>query len=310
MDLILKSLVPIAFVITFGWIAGWRKVIDSKYSTHFATYVISISFPCLLLIKTATSNIDDLINYRFIGGFALGLMGMYLLMFIVNRYIYHRSISHSCQSSFMCSFPNMAFMGIPIFMVLFGEQSLISIVIGNIVTSLIMIPLTVSILELSQDSKIKTSILAMILKVFTKPLVLAPILGFIISALDFKLPSLAIDSLKMIGNTTSGVSLFTLGLIMSADKIHLDRFVISNVFCKNCIHPLIMCGIVLILGINGDWAREAILLCAMPSAITATMFAVKYDVLKAESSSSAIVGTTISLLSVALIMHLLGIGAS
>jgi malonate transporter and related proteins len=308
MDLILNSLVPLTFVIALGWSAGWRKIVDSKYSTHFATYVISISFPCLLLVKTATSKIDDLINYRFIGGLALGLLGMYLIVFLINHYIYRRSVSHSCQSSFMCAFPNMAFMGIPIFMVLFGEQSLVSIVIGNIITSLIMIPLTVSILELSQDSQVKTSIVAMIAKVFTKPLVLAPIGGFIISALNFKLPALALDSLKMIGNTTSGVSLFTLGLLISANKIHLDRYVISNVLCKNFIHPLIMYGIVIAFGIGGDWGKEAILLCAMPSAITATMFAAKYDVLKVESSGSAVIGTLLSLLSLAFVMRMLGIG--
>ncbi len=307
MDLILKSLVPLSVIITCGWIIGWRKIIDSKHSTHFATYVMNFSFPCLLLFKTATSNVDDLINYRFIIGFALGLLGMYILMFIINRYIYHRSISHSCQSSFMCSFPNMAFMGIPIFMVLFGEQSLIAIVIGNVITSLIMIPTTVSILEYAQESQVKTKISSIIIKVFTKPLVLAPIVGFIISALNFQLPTLAIDTLKMIGDTTSGVSLFTLGLLMSANKIQLNSYVISNIFFKNFIHPLMMWGIIIVLDISGVWAKEAILLCAMPSAITATMFAAKYDVLKAESSSSAVLGTIISLLSVAVVIHMLGV---
>lgn len=299
---------PLTFAIVIGWVAGWRKVIDPKYGSSFAAYIMNFSFPCLLFARTATYNVDDLINYRFMGCLVLGLMGMYTLMFVLNRYVYRRSVNHSCQSSFMCSFPNMAFMGIPIFMVLFGEQSLIAIVIGNIITSLIMIPITVLILEAAQSTQVKTNILAVILKVFTKPLVLAPIFGCMVSALNFKLPALAIDSLKMLGSTTSGISLFTLGLIMSANKIQLTRYMVSNIFCKNFIHPLFMCGVVLVLGISGDWAKEAILLCAMPSAITATMFAVKYDVLKIESSGSAVVGTALSLLSAALIMYLLGIG--
>lgn len=309
MDLILKALVPIAFVIIIGLIAGRRKIIDPKLATNFATYVLTFSFPCLLFYKTATSKVDDLINYQFIGGFAIGLLGMYTLMFIINRYVYRRPVNYSCQASLICAFPNMAYMGIPIFIVIFGEQSLVSIVVGNIISSLAMIPITVSILELSQDSQIKTSLSDLVLKVFTKPLVLAPLFGFIISTLNVKLPILAEDCLKLIGNTTSGVSLFTLGLIMSAQRIQINRYVLSNIFFKNFIHPLIMFGIVLALGISGDWAKEAILLCAMPSAITATMFAVKYDVLKLESSSTAVLGTTISLLTVALVMRLLGIGA-
>lgn len=307
MDLILKSLIPIGFVATLGWIAGWRKILDPKYSAYFSTYVMSFSFPCLLLVKTATTKVSDLINYRFIGGFTLGLMGMYLLMFIISHYIYQRSVSASCQSSLLCSFPNMAFMGIPIFMILFGEQSLTSIVIGNVITSLTMIPITVSILEYSQESKVKTNLWYIILKVFKKPLVLSPILGCTISTLNLTLPKLVIDSLAMVGTTTSGVSLFGLGLIISANKIILNRHVLLNVFFKNLVHPLIMWGIVVILGITGNWAKEAVLLCAMPTAIITTMFAAKYQVLETESSSSTIVSTLISLLSLALLMYMLDV---
>ncbi len=309
MELILKALVPVAFIIMMGWIAGNRKIIDPKYSSNFATYMLNFSFPSLLLFKTATSHVEALVNYRFMGGFALGLLGMYALVFMVNRYVYHRPVNHSCQSALMCSFPNMAFMGIPVFMVLFGEESIVSIVIGNIITSLIMIPVTVTILELSQDSGVKTSIWDMMFKLLTNPLVLAPMLGVTISIFNLNLPTLLVDSLKLFGYTTPGVSLFALGLIMSANKIHFDRYILANIFCKNFLHPLMMYGIVLAFGISGNWAKEAILLSALPSAITATMFAVKYDVIKVESSSSAVIGTVISLVSLALIMHLLGISA-
>jgi len=41
MDLILKALVPLTFVIAIGWIAGWRKIIDPKYGANFATYIMN-----------------------------------------------------------------------------------------------------------------------------------------------------------------------------------------------------------------------------------------------------------------------------
>ena len=172
-----------------------------------------------------------------------------------------------------------------------------------------MIPLTVSILEMSQPNLLKTNQSKLILKVFKKPLVLAPVFGIIVSAIGVKIPGLALDSLKLIGSTTSGVSLFALGLIMSADKVSLNKSVLLNIAKKNLLQPLIMWGIVIAFGISGDWAKEAILLCAMPPAIMTTMFAVKYDVLKVESSSSTVLGTVVALFTMAVIMHLMGIGA-
>ena len=309
MDLILQSLVPRAFVILLGWFAGWRRIVDPAPSSSLATYVMSFSFPCLLFAKTAGTSLQNLINYRFITGLGLGLLGMYLVVFLFNRYVLRISLSHSCQTAFVSSFPDMAFMGIPIFLVLFGEDSLISIVIGNLITSLIMIPVTVSLLEIGAASEVKTNITFLVLKVFKKPLVLAPVLGAIFSAIGLHLPKLALESLELIGGTTSGVSLFALGLIMSQDKVSISKPVLFNVFNKTLVHPLIMFGLVVAFGITGALAKEAILLCALPPAIMTTMFAAKYNVLRRESSSSTVVGTVIALITLAIIMRVLGIGS-
>jgi malonate transporter and related proteins len=309
MDLILQSLVPLAFVILLGWFAGWRKIVNSAHSSSLATYVMSFSFPCLLFAKTATTSLQNLINYRFITGLGLGLLGMYLVVFLFNRCVLRTSLSHSCQTAFVSSFPDMAFMGIPIFLVLFGEESLISIVIGNLITSLIMIPVTVSLLEIAAASEVKTNIMFLVLKVFRKPLVLAPVIGAIFSALALHLPKLALESLGLIGGTTSGVSLFALGLMMSQDRVSISKPVLFNVFNKTVVHPLIMFGVVIAFGITGALAREAILLCALPPAIMTTMFAAKYNVLRRESSSSTVFGTVISLVTLAIIMRVLKIGS-
>ena len=309
MQLIFQSLIPLAFVIGLGWFAGWRNIIDARHSSSLATYVMSFSFPCLLFAKTATTSLQHLFNYRFIAGLSLGLLGMYLVLFLVNRYLRRMSLSDSCQTAFVSSFPDMAFMGIPIFLVLFGEESLISIVIGNLITSLIMIPLTVSILEIEGDSEVKTNVMSLVLKVFKKPLVLAPIIGAIFSRFAFPMPALALESLQLIGGTTSGVSLFALGLIMSQDKVSVSKSVLFNVFNKLLVHPLIMWGLVVAFGITGALAKEAILLCALPPAIMTTMFAAKYKVLTLESTSSTVLGTVVALFSMAIIMHALGIGS-
>jgi malonate transporter len=309
MQLIFQSLIPLAFVIILGWFAGWRNIIDARHSSSLATYVMSFSFPCLLFAKTATTSLQHLFNYRFIAALSIGLLGMYLVLYLVNRYLRRMSLSHSCQTAFVSSFPDMAFMGIPIFLVLFGEDSLISIVIGNVITSLIMIPLTVSILEIEGASEVKTNITSLVLKVFKKPLVLAPIIGAIFSGFSLPLPALARESLQLIGGTTSGVSLFALGLIMSQDKVSVSKSVLFNVFNKLVVHPLIMWGLVVAFGITGVLAKEAILLCALPPAIMTTMFAVKYNVLTLESTSSTVLGTVLALFSMAIIMRALGIGA-
>ncbi len=76
---------PLAFVILLGWFAGWRKIVDPAHSSSLATYVMSFSFPCLLFAKTAGTSLQNLINYRFITGLGLGLLGMYLVLMPMNK---------------------------------------------------------------------------------------------------------------------------------------------------------------------------------------------------------------------------------
>ncbi|MFZ9035943.1 MAG: AEC family transporter [Francisellaceae bacterium] len=306
---IIHSLVPVAFVILLGFIAGYKKIINNQHSHSLATYVMSFSFPCLLFAITATASPKLLINIDAIVAFTIGLMGMYLIGFAMHHYIMRRDIHKSAQGAFVCAFPDMAFMGIPIFMQLLGPQALISIVMGNIITSVLMIPMTVTLLELKHGNshKLHHLIAKQLFTVIKKPLVFAPVLGIIYSISGLELPKLIDDSLHLIGNTTSGVSLFALGLIMSCYTIKLTRGVLLNIMLKNIIHPVLMIALVAIFALKGIFAKEVILLCAMPTATMTTMFALKYQTLTEESTSATILGTLISIITLPVFMLIVAI---
>lgn len=301
---ILMALIPVSFVIFLGWLAGYRKIIDNRHSQSLATYVMSFSFPCGLFLLASGSKPQDLFNGTFVIAFWCGLMGMFALSYLLYKLVLRRTHRESAQGAFVCSFPDMAFMGIPIFTSLLGQNSMLSIAIGNICTSLIMIPIVTGILGANKDEK--QSVQKILLSVATKPLVFAPVLGVLCSLLGLHIPELLTHSLSLIAGTTSGVSLFALGLIMSSFAVTLNRLVSFNIVLKNVVHPVIMVALVMLIGVKSLYAREAILLCAMPTATMTTMFALKYDTLTAESTSSAILGTVLSFLTLTVAMVLVG----
>lgn len=301
---IVSSLTPAAFVIILGWWAGRQNIVAKEHSHSLATYVMNFSFPCTLFVLTATSKPADLFNGVFIVALGLAIISMFALSFVVYKMALRRSAKDSVQGAFVCSFADMAFMGIPIFTALIGKTALLAIAIGNICTSFLLIPLVTVVLASGGPDKIR---LGQIIKhILTKPLVLAPLLGTGYSFLGWPLPGLIQSSLSLLGNSTSGVSLFALGLIMSSFAIRLNALVLINVFLKNIVHPLIMLALVTGFGIKGLLAQEAVLLCAMPTACMATMFALKYQVLAQDSTSSTILGTLVSLLTLPLFMMIMG----
>lgn len=299
---IFMSLVPVSFIAFLGWLAGYKKIVDNQHSHTLATYVMSFSFPCALFVLTATSKPKELLNGEFVMAFWLGLVGMFILSFAIYKFLLKRNNRDCAQGAFVCSFPDMAFMGIPIFSALLGKQALLSIAIGNICTSLIIIPIVTIFLSTGNS---RESIQKTIRKVISKPLVFAPILGTIYSLLNLQLPEIIKNSLNLIGSTTSGVSLFALGLMMSCFAIRFSKLALMNIALKNIVHPLLMLALVAIFGISGIFAKEAILLCAMPTATMTAMFALKYETLAEESTTSAILGTLISLLTLTIFMIIL-----
>ena len=302
---ILLSLIPVTFVILLGWFAGYRNIVDKKHSTTLATYVMNFSFPCGLFLLTAGSKPAALFNGTFVLAFWLGLMGMYVISFLIYRFVLGHKVPESAQGAFVCSFPDMAFMGIPIFTALLGKAAILSVAIGNICTSLIMIPAVTYFMN-SRGAEQQT-IGQAVWKVITKPLVFAPVLGILYSLLGLPLPDIAKHSFELISNSTSGASLFALGLIMSSFRIKFTRLVGLNILLKNVAHPAMMMGLLLAFGVPGAFAREAFLLCAMPTATMTTMFALKYDTLQEESTSSTILGTILSFLTLSICMMLVGV---
>ncbi|MGL5055668.1 MAG: AEC family transporter [Fusobacteriaceae bacterium] len=303
LDTILNSIVPVFFVIALGWFSGKKEIVSIDHKKAFADYVMMFSFPLHLFIGSAKANPKTLLDVKVISAFTLALMGLYIISFIIQKYIFKYDSRKAAQGSIVCAFPNMAFMGIPVLTSLIGPEALISVAIGNIITSIFMIPITTIILESKEDSAspievIKTSLINCI----KKPLIIAPILGVLCSVFQIEIPKAVFQSCELIGKSTSGVSLFSLGLIMASYRIVLSGQVFFNIFMKNILQPIIMVGLIVLFNLKGVMAKEILLLCSMPTATISTMFGLKYGVSEVESSSSTILGTIFSIITLSFLI--------
>ncbi|STR63323.1 auxin efflux carrier family protein [Klebsiella michiganensis] len=54
----------------------------------------------------------------------------------------------SAIQSLVCAFPDMAYFGAPVLAVLIGPEGFLGVLIGNLVTSVLMIPLTIILIRM------------------------------------------------------------------------------------------------------------------------------------------------------------------
>lgn len=299
---IVSPLVPVAMVIGLGYLAGCLRLARQD-SVLITRLVLDWIFPPMLLAGMATTPRGQLLDGRFIGCALLSMMGMYLLVLLAGYRCGDRRVA--ALRAFVCAFPDAAFMGIPILAAMFGPSSLYAVLVVNLVSSLVMIPLTTLLLEEPGRHGHRTAVFVETLTAALKrPLVWAPLLGIVLSLTGTVLPKPVYSGLTLIGCATSGVSLFCLGLIISGVVLRLTREVWLVIALKNLLHPLVTIGLLLGLGLHGTSARELLLLSALPSATMTAMFANEARAYEAEASGAILLGTLLSLITFPLVIWL------
>ena len=188
--------------------------------------------------------------------------------------------------------------GLPLIRSVFGAENTVSVGFSIAVASVVMSPLTLGILEAGDksagDGPALPRILRAIGKSIVKPVVIAPVIGIVLTACDVEVPLLLNTSLTLIGVGAGGVALFLTGLILSSLPFRLNRNVASGTLLKSVVHPLLAAALVAALSISPLVGREAIILCAIPSGFFGILFGLRYGVVSQDAGSILIASTVLS----------------
>lgn len=312
----ISVLLPLGFVLGLGYLAGRRSRFDADQIMGLNTLVLTYALPALLFVATASTPRARLLGEA---SFALALLLAFAGTFVATVVFSLRALKHSLGEAAlqgnMVSYPSAAFFGPPIFRGLFGDDSLVTLATGTLLGLVTVVPMTIVLLEIDQDRRTTghaqaTSILVRraLRSTVSKPLVWAPLIGVLLALFGLPLPAIVDQMFQLIGSTTGGVSIFLAGLIIAANPVAINAETIGNTLAKMVAQPLLMAGLVAAFGIPNPLAREGILLCAIPSAMLATMLAPHYGVYEAQSATTLLLTTLAMIITVPVTIVLTGAG--
>ncbi|APG19366.1 transporter [Kosakonia radicincitans DSM 16656] len=310
-SLLLQSLFPLVFIMLLGWLSGKLGYTHRKDATVLATVVIRFALPFHLFIGALNTNPDKIKNFSFMAVLVIGLMGSYLLTLILSRYVFRHDIKTSAIQSLVCAFPDMAYFGAPVLAVLIGPEGFLGVLIGNLVTSVLMIPLTIILIRMGdKDSDIETLhpgklIMQNLLRAVRNPIVWIPVSGVVLSLAGVQLPHLLSAPIEMVGKIAGGLSLFALGLLFYGERPSLNLQTFTNISIKNLIQPAMMAVAGLAFGLSHTLMQQVVIIGATPSAIAAGMFALRSDTYIESASSSILIGTAIGVLTEGVMIYLI-----
>jgi len=80
-------------------------------------------------------------------GLLLACSAFYLIALVISLAAFRRPVAASSLQALNSAFPNMAFMGVPVLTAVIGTSAVLSVVIGNLISSFVLLPLTLTLLE-------------------------------------------------------------------------------------------------------------------------------------------------------------------
>jgi malonate transporter len=311
-QVIFTVLAPIFFVMALGYIAGRMRSIDNHHVGEINALVMDFALPASLFAATGSAPRSEMMAQAPL----FAILGAAMLIIYLPWYLFERKVSRiskgeAALQALTVAFPNCAGIGLPIASRLLGPTATVSVAVALAAGSILVSPFTLTLLELSvgkgpNDAETSAARVRRALwHALTKPVVLAPALGILLSLSGLKLGAVAGASLDLIGQTAGGVALFLTGLVLSAQTLRLDRQVVAATGTANVVQPLLVAAIVHVLPVRSEIAKVAILLAAVPSGFFGILFGVNYRLRSAEVGSMVIASTVFSILTLAITIGIL-----
>jgi malonate transporter and related proteins len=211
---ILQALVPVVFLAGLGWLVGRLGVLDPQRIRSITTFIVTVALPAALFVGIFSFSPSQLENVRYLLTLAVALMGTWAAGFILASFVFRSATPSAGMLAMNSSSPDLAHFGLPVLTAVIGAEGLLPIIVGNLIISVLMVPITIVLLK-EMDGTKHESLLDNLKSTVTKPLVWAPVLGAILLLFGVKLPALAKALASLIGETAGGAALFALAFHFS-----------------------------------------------------------------------------------------------
>ncbi len=311
---ILSTLVPVFGLILLGILVERTRRMPSAMAICLNQFVYWIGLPALLFNQLAGMQ-SGFFPFRFIWGILLSMTLCHILSLVTAKRVLGHENLESAVFAMLSSFPNSAFMGLPVVMLLLpGDNTAIlaTSLCAVLYTSILLV--TESILQMNTHSgERKTgALLSCGCALACNPLLLASALGTIVSMLAVPVPAPLLSMASMLGSTAAPCALFGMGMMLGSQLMSTRGFLPGWFVRQLPVHllklfvlPVLTYVCLLFFDISGRILAVGTLISAMPAGIAAYVIAEKHNISAYDTSLNIVASTGLSVITVPITILLL-----
>lgn len=307
MHAVVSIVFPVFGIILCGYAAGRMKLLGPASSEALNGFVYWVSLPALFLLGLSQAPLDRILDWPLIAAFLGGIAVVFVLGWTVARLFFPDRLGAIALHALTASFPNSGYMGIPLFLLAFGEAGSLPVIVANVAQSITVFFLAIFLIELDGGSgHLGRRVAKIAVNLLLNPFLLAAALGLTLNASGIGLGGPFETLVRTLANAASPCALFALGLFMVGKPITRGLVEVSWLaVAKLVLHPAATWVIAAqIFALPADTVRALVLIAAMPTGALVFVVAQRYGVFVQRGSAAVLVSTILSVLTISVLMVL------
>ena len=308
MTALIDVILPVFFVIGFGYLAVWKGYFDDSVVDGLMKFTQGFAIPCLLFRAISTLDLQQNFDVALLFSFYTGALVGFAAGFVGARVFFKRDWEDCVAFGFCGLFSNSLLLGLPITERAYGPDALESNYAIIAIHSPFCYGVGITAMEIVRNWGGSVAALPrkVLTAMFSNALIIGISLGFVVNLGGIPVPGVLTDAVDLIARAALPAALFGLGGVLYRYRPEGDmRAILFVVSISLLLHP----AIVWVLGGMNDLStsatRSAILTSAMAPGVNAYVFANMYGRARRVAASAVLMGTGLSIITVWGWLHVL-----
>jgi malonate transporter len=288
---VLNALLPVVLTLLLGYSAGLHHDADADVASVLNRIVLTYALPLALFSGMVSNTRAQLMgDLPLLLTLLVGLVVPSVIVVLLGHFTFKRDWAQSAMWGLVMGSPATSFTGLPVLTAVVGSHATVAVAMAGVISNLVIIPAAIVLINLqgaARTDKTQTppTFLQTLKHSLLQPIVLAPLLGITLVMLSVKVPVPLIHATNLMGVSSAGISLFSSGIILQAQKPKLTLPVGVLSLIRTAVIPALVLMVLWKLGQSRAIQQQAVIALGLPAGTMQVIFAVKYHVNEQENSS-------------------------
>ena len=290
-DIFLRTL-PFFAIIGLGYWAGHTRFFTAEATAYLTKFVFYFALSAMLFRFAANLDMAAVFNGRLIAGYLWGTAFVYGIATAVG-FLRGLNVQVAAIEAQCAVIGNVGFLGLPMFVILFGEASIGPMMLVLATDLIVFSSLIVILINGARDGRMRPAVLKTVgLGLLKNPMIVMISAGMAWSAFAIPVPAVMNDFLTVLGGAATPGALFAIGASLatkSAERVEVAGWLS---LLKLIAHPgAVALAALVLFRVEPFAAGVMIAAAALPVAGNVYILAQHYGVAPQRVSSSILIST-------------------